>query len=73
MIPIEPRPEPADFNATVRTPGQKFLNSTPNPTAKQFQANAFWKESIQSLRTAYGNICAYSCFYMPTGHTIDHF
>ncbi|MBH2018696.1 MAG: hypothetical protein I8H91_03880 [Burkholderiales bacterium] len=75
MIPITPQPEPIGFNASVRLPGSKFLAKTPHPSAKEFQTNNYWKNSINDLYLSYKKICAYSS--APIWHTgsatVDHY
>lgn len=73
MIPVTPQPEPADFDATVRRPGQAFLRQVPRPTADQFRKKNYWKEALPDLRTAYRSICAYSSCWIPSSCTVDHF
>ncbi len=73
MIPVELQPEPIDFDANVRKPGKAFLAKTPSPKRKDFKENSHWRKSANNLYTAYSGICAYSCFYMPSFSTIDHF
>lgn len=73
LIPIVPKPEYADFDATVRQPGQAFLATTPNPNAKEFSKHNYWKKAAPSLHAAYGKICAYTCIYLVDPGTVDHF
>lgn len=74
MIPMQMKAEPASFDASVRQPGKEFLKKTPRPTSKEFNRNAYWKNSSNELHAAYSGVCAYSCFYiMPPGGTTDHF
>lgn len=76
MIRVQPQAEPADFDRLVRVPGRAFLATTPNPSSKQFENAAYWRRILKELRTAYGKVCAYSCFYIPeaTGvDTVEHF
>lgn len=37
MIHIDLKPEPADFDARVRQPGNAFLSTTPTPNSKQWR------------------------------------
>lgn len=74
MIPLQLRPEPAEFDIKVRQPGIAFLKINNNPTSNDFKKNAFWKNSAQDLHKAYLGICAYTCFYLvPPGFSTDHF
>lgn len=73
MIPVAPKPEPADFGANVRAPGRAFLARIPRPTSKQFKNNEFWKAALPALKVAYNSVCAYSSFWMPGNCSVDHF
>lgn len=56
-------------------PGRAFLRKRPNPTNDDFKkAKAqYWNDSLDDLARAYKNICAYCCFYLPLGGSVDHF
>ncbi|MDE0330702.1 MAG: hypothetical protein OXL41_02450 [Nitrospinae bacterium] len=76
MIFVAQQPEPDDFDENVRQPGQQFLFANPNPTSKEFAAHAYWREAAGALRSAYGEICAYTCHWISpdTGwQTVEHF
>jgi hypothetical protein len=73
LIPVTAQPEPADFGASVRAPGQAFLRNVPHPTDAQFKKNNHWKHALPSLKTAYRSVCAYSSLWMPGACTVDHF
>ena len=73
MIPIALEPEPSNFNPDVRQPGLAFLKSNPNPTNKNFNRRRYWKEISQELHNAYDRVCAYTCFFISDGGTVDHF
>ena len=73
VIPVVPKPEPPDFGANVRGPGQAFLARVPRPTAKQFRGHDYWKAALLDLKTAYNSVCAYSSFWMPGNCSVDHF
>jgi hypothetical protein len=73
LIPVAPKPEPASFNAKVRTPGQAFLAAVPAPTSKQFKKKQLWKAALPEMKTAYNSICAYSSCWMPGNCSVDHF
>jgi hypothetical protein len=73
VIPVAPQPEPPDFSLKVRTPGQAFLAVISQPTAEQFRRKSYWKEALVQLKAAYGNICAYSSFWVPGNCSVDHF
>lgn len=76
MINVTLKPEPKDFDKLVRTPGQKFLATCPNPTQKQWATRSYWRKILKSLHSEYAGICSYSCHWMPfdTGaDTVEHF
>lgn len=73
MIAVVPRPEPADFAVKVRLPGQNYLAKVPAPNLSQFKKHNYWKFALGSLKTAYGSVCAYSSFWMPSNCSVDHF
>jgi hypothetical protein len=65
LIPVEPKPEPADFDRKVRRPGRSV-----DPNVKP---NMKWASA--ELYAAYRRTCAYSCVYLSysTHANIDHF
>jgi hypothetical protein len=74
MIPISLKPEPANFDASVRIPGQNFLRSNPHPKHNEWKP--YWTNALPDLRIAYNEICAYSATWIPHstgGHSVDHF
>jgi uncharacterized protein (TIGR02646 family) len=76
LIPISLQPEPHDFPARVREPGQRFLATTPRPTSKQWKNKEYWQDVIDDLYESYDGICAYSGEWIPctTGDpTVDHY
>jgi hypothetical protein len=77
VIPVNPAPEPANFNAQVRIPGASYLASLPvGQTVRFKKSNSYWTRALPDLHRAYHGICAYTCHYIPsdTGmDTADHF
>lgn len=76
MLPIQAKPEPANFDLNVRQPGRNVLLVHPNPTEKEWKGKEFWQRSLPQLRTSYNQICVYSSTWIPhsTGtHSVDHF
>lgn len=80
MIPIQPRNEPADFDAKVRQKGLNWLrkkglpSSGPLPTGTTLKP--YWRSCLAQLHDAYNGICAYVCMYIHpvTGaSTVEHF
>lgn len=73
MIHVKLAPEPSSFDESVRKPGNRFLTKTPHPSNKEFNKNNYWKRAIRDLEAAYKRICAYSCSYLASQTSIDHF
>ena len=77
MIPVTLKTEPADFNARVRIPGQKFLEKYPNPTKEDWtkrKGNKIYQRASKPLWEKYNKICAYSAEWLPSSDkSIDHF
>lgn len=74
MIPIQPRPEPSNFNDNVRMPGCQFLLQVHNPNTKQWGKNNYWRLCIRDLYREYQEICAYTGIWIPiSAATVDHF
>lgn len=67
MIPVTPVPEPKDFDANVRQPGNLWL--TANPTA---EVKNLWSPYLEDLADGLFPLCAYSAIYCPVG-TVDHY
>lgn len=76
MIHVDLKPEPLDFDARVRQPGNAFLERCPNPKNKDWSKHNYWNRSSSSLYQAYGGICAYCGQWFPkttTAVSVDHF
>lgn len=76
LIRVTPAQEPANFDAKVRKPGQKFLADWPAGKKVDFRRREYWRECLGELHDAYQGICAYTCHYVPRdtgGDTVDHF
>jgi hypothetical protein len=76
MIPVAPAPEPANFNARVREPGQKFLQDKDLTRPIRFRGREYWRRTLGEMHDLYSGICAYTCHYIPldTGSdTVEHF
>lgn len=74
LIPVQPRPEPAAFDANVRQRGRAFLKTNPTPSSEDFKPHQYWKWAATEIYEAYKRTCAYSCMYIPTpAGTIDHY
>jgi hypothetical protein len=71
VIPVAKQPEPSNFDRNVRQPGKVYLASNPNPTFKR--RFRYWTRATADLNAAYKQICAYSCTYLATPGSVDHF
>ena len=74
MIPVRCAPEPANFDAEVRQPGNAWLRNNPNAKPSKFEP--YWTKCIPNLALAYNHICAYLAIYFdrPLGaDSVDHF
>jgi hypothetical protein len=68
MIQFARVPEPSDFEACARVPGNAWVDT--HPDAKR--PRDFWSPFKSDLATGFGDLCAYSAIYEPVG-TVDHF
>ena len=80
MIPVQERPEPADFDARVRTRGTRSLRAKGiDPTSSlpaDKELSPFWRDCLDDLYREYGQTCAYLAVVMERatgGVTADHF
>ena len=81
MIPIDPQPEPAEFDTRVRQKGRAWLQkkelSLNEPLPVGTELPAYWQGwCLQELHRAYGGICAYLGVYVEQvvgGATVDHY
>lgn len=73
VISLQLAQEPAAFDSTVRKPGAAFLRRKRRPISREFSSASYWRVCLADLASAYNNICAYSCSYIPVGRTVDHF
>ena len=76
MIFVREQPEPPQFDADVRTPGQRFLRQTRSPTTDEWRSRSYWRKVLMEMHGAYMGICAYTCHWIAydTGSaTVDHF
>lgn len=76
MIRVVEQPEPPSFEATVRTPGNRFLANNPARSGRQIaRAGAdYWRLCLPELQAAYRDICAYSAVWIPANcASVDHF
>ncbi|MBI3147694.1 MAG: hypothetical protein HYZ17_04200 [Betaproteobacteria bacterium] len=80
MISVVPQPEPADFDAKVRQPGNAWLAGRGiamyAPLPKGTDPHPYWRECLDELHRSHGGICAYLAVYIEraTGAaSVDHF
>lgn len=68
MIPVEPSPEPVDFDARVRKPGQRWCRAR----GPEGEFNPYWLECRDALQEAFADRCAYLGCWISSGE-VDHF
>jgi hypothetical protein len=76
MIPITLKPEPANFDADVRQPGNRFIARCPSPTNKHWSRHSYWGRASDDLYRLYGGVCAYTGEWFSrtsTSASVDHF
>ena len=76
MISVREQPEPPQFDADVRGPGQRFLQQTRSPSSDDWRSRSYWRKVLTEMHGAYMGICAYTCHWIAydTGSaTVDHF
>jgi len=71
LIPVTLQPEPANFNSKVRQPGQNYLSTESSPSFPR--GRRYWRKAKKDLYEAYNKICAYTCFYLSSPGSVDHF
>lgn len=69
--------KPADFEDTVRKPGNDFLKTAARPIKNEdWKGREFWRRVIPYMRSGHRDICSYSAIWVSklTGTaTIDHY
>lgn len=75
MLPVKLQPQPPNFEVRVGKPGRDFIAATPAPTARQWANHDYWTRTLPELHALYGEICAYSCHWIPAvgGRSVEHF
>lgn len=76
MIPVNPMPEPANFDSNVRQPGNKWLAKPKNANVKPSHYKNYWTRCISDLADLYGHKCAYLAIYFDSAvgaDSVDHF
>jgi hypothetical protein len=68
MIPFSPPPEPINFDAKARQPGNRWLAT--HPEAKR--PRDYWSSFKGDLANGFNYLCGYSAMYEPIG-TVDHY
>ncbi|MXW39872.1 MAG: hypothetical protein F4Z75_01700 [Synechococcus sp. SB0668_bin_15] len=66
--PVQPVPEPHDFEEKVRAPGRQWLATHPSAA----RPKDYWTLFKGTLAQGFENRCAYCAMYEPVG-TVDHF
>lgn len=80
MIPVDLKPEPEDFDDTVRKPGSDWLAangvSAKSPLPRGKTLPPYWTRALAELGAAYSHVCSYFAVRIDavTGDlTTDHF
>lgn len=80
MIPVLPQPEPPYFDAKVRRKGLAYLAkkgiSLHQPLPPKTSIEAYWRDCLTDLHSAYSGTCAYLGIYFERvtgGASVDHF
>lgn len=76
MIHVDPKPEPDDFDAKVRIPGNNFLKHNRSPKSKDWNHHSYWSHCSNQLYIAYNGICAYTGEWFSntsSAPSVDHF
>lgn len=76
MIPVQPQPEPPDFDTKVRQKGQHYLASQSYSLVSTTELPPYWRDCLDDLHAAYHGVCAYLAIYMERiigGASVDHF
>lgn len=68
MIPVDPLPEPPEFDEQVRQPGKAWLQQHPDAE----RPRDFWSPFKPPLAAGFGNRCGYAAMLDLVG-TIDHY
>jgi hypothetical protein len=68
MLKFTPPPEPENFDAKARQPGNNWLEK--NPDKKR--PKDYWSQFRSDLADGFGNLCGYTVMYEPVGN-VEHF
>lgn len=68
MITVSSPPEPPNFDAQARQPGNRWLAN--HPEAKR--PRDYWSSFKGDLANGFNHLCGYSAMYEPIG-TVDHY
>lgn len=68
MIRVERAPEPPEFDARVRKPGQAWLSKNDKESTP-----GYWRRATRDLREAFQDRCGYTAMWLSTPGTVDHF
>jgi hypothetical protein len=68
VIHFDPVPEPPEFDAQVRQPGNAWLREHPRAT----RPRDFWSPFKAHLAAGFRQLCGYSVMFEPVG-TVDHY
>jgi len=68
MIPVSPPPEPPNFEAQARQPGNRWLATHRDKK----RPRDYWSSFKSDLANGFNHLCGYSAMYEPIG-TVDHY
>ena len=74
MIPVQPQPEPPDFDTKVRQKGLAFLQKSTPPVS--WSNGDYWTNALPDLYQSYQGVCAYCCEWIPRtvgAASVEHF
>lgn len=80
MIPVDPQPEPANFEQDVRQKGLAYLKEKgiplDRPLPPKTAIHPYWRDCLDDLYQSYWGTCAYLAVFFERftgGASVDHF
>lgn len=70
MIPVQPVPKPADFEARCETPGNSWRVANPSRSPRDHD---LWSPFRGLLKQGFGSRCGYCGIHVSGKGTVDHF
>lgn len=72
MMRFQRPPEPDDFDAKVRQPGNAWLAGNIHLKKISFKNHTYWTKCINQLADGFNGFCAYACI-QPFSGVVDHY